>query len=124
MDAGDGPQWMKMESQCANAVAPLLISTEQGRCKSTFCSRLLPQELQAFYIDKFDITSVSGCEQKLSLFGIINLDEFDRYGERSQATLKNLMQLRKLTFRKSHRSYYSQPPASPPSSAPATRRSC
>ena len=103
-------QWMKMDSQCANAVAPLLISTEQGRCKSTFCSRLLPQELQAFYIDKFDITSVSGCEQKLSLFGIINLDEFDRYGERSQATLKNLMQLRKLTFRKSHRSYYSQLP--------------
>ena len=103
-------QWMKMEGQCANAVAPLLISTEQGRCKSTFCSRLLPQELQAFYIDKFDITSVSGCEQKLSLFGIINLDEFDRYGERSQATLKNLMQLRKLTFRKSHRSYYSQLP--------------
>lgn len=103
-------QWMRMESQCANAVAPLLISTEQGRCKSTFCSRLLPEELQAFYIDKFDITSVSGCEQKLSLFGIINLDEFDRYGERSQATLKNLMQLRKLTFRKSHRSYYSQLP--------------
>jgi len=103
-------QWMKMESQCANAVAPLLISTEQGRCKSTFCSCLLPPELQAFYIDKFDITSVSGCEQKLSLFGIINLDEFDRYGERSQATLKNLMQLRKLTFRKSHRSYYSQLP--------------
>ena len=103
-------QWMGMESQCANAVAPLLISTEQGRCKSTFCSHLLPKELQAFYIDKFDITSVSGCEQKLSLFGLINMDEFDRYSERSQATLKNLMQLRKLTFRKSHRSYYSQLP--------------
>lgn len=103
-------QWMKREGQCANAVAPLLISAEQGRCKSTFCSRLLPEELQAFYIDKFDLTSVSGCEQKLSLFGIINLDEFDRYGERSQATLKNLIQLRKLTFRKAHRSYYSQLP--------------
>ena len=38
------------------------------------------------------------------------MDEFDRYSERSQATLKNLMQLRKLTFRKSHRSYYSQLP--------------
>ena len=103
-------QWMKMESQCANAVAPLLVSTEQGRCKSTFCSRLLPEALQGFYIDKFDLTSVSGCEQKLSLFGLINMDEFDRYSERSQATLKNLMQLRKLTFRKSHRSYYSQLP--------------
>ena len=103
-------QWFSMESQCANAVAPLLVSTEQGRCKSTFCSRLLPEALQGFYIDKFDITSVSGCEQKLSLFGLINMDEFDRYSERSQATLKNLMQLRKLTFRKSHRSYYSRLP--------------
>ena len=103
-------QWLSMESQCANAVAPLLVSTEQGRCKSTFCSRLLPETLQGFYIDKFDISSVSGCEQKLSLFGLINMDEFDRYSERSQATLKNLMQLRKLTFRKSHRSYYSQLP--------------
>ena len=103
-------QWMKMESQCANAVAPLLVSTEQGRCKSTFCSRLLPEALQGFYIDKFDLTSVSGCEQKLSLFGLINMEEFARYSERSQATLKNLMQLRKLTFRKSHRSYYSQLP--------------
>ena len=107
---GMAAQWMKLEGQCANAVAPLLISTEQGRCKSTFCSKLLPEELQTFYIDKFDLTSVSGCEQKLSLFGIINLDEFDRYGERSQATLKNLMQLRKLTIRKAHRSYYSQLP--------------
>ena len=103
-------QWMGMESQCANAIAPLLISMEQGRCKSTFCSILLPKELQCFYIDKFDLTSVSGCEQKLSLFGLINMDEFDRYSIRSMATLKNLMQLRKLTFRKSHRSYYSQLP--------------
>ena len=103
-------QWMNLDTQCANAVAPLLISTEQGRCKSTFCSILLPEELQRFYIDKFDITSVSGCEQKLSLFGLINMDEFDRYGIRTMATLKNLMQLKKLTFRKSHRNYYSQLP--------------
>ena len=103
-------QWMTMDVQCANAVAPLLVSTEQGRCKSTFCSILLPTELQRFYIDKFDITSVSGCEQKLSLFGLINMDEFDRYGIRTMATLKNLMQLKKLTFRKSHRAYYSQLP--------------
>lgn len=103
-------QWLGIEGQCANAVAPLLVSTQQGRCKSTFCSILLPTELQKFYIDKFDITSVSGCEQKLSLFGLINMDEFDRYNIRSMATLKNLMQLKKLTFRKSHRNYYSQLP--------------
>ena len=103
-------QWMGMEGQCANAVAPLLVSTEQGRCKSTFCSILLPDELHKFYIDKFDLTSESGCEQKLSLFGLINMDEFDRYSVRSMATLKNLMQLKRLTFRKSHRNYYSQLP--------------
>ena len=101
-------QWMKLDGQCANAMAPLLISTEQGRCKSTFCSILLPEELQGFYIYKFDLSSESGCEQKLSLFGLINMDEFDRYSVRSMATLKNLMQMKKLTFRKSHRSYYSQ----------------
>jgi len=103
-------QWMGINAQYANAVAPLLISTEQGRCKSTFCSILLPEELQKFYIDKFDLTSVSGCEQKLSLFGLINMDEFDRYSTRSMANLKNLMQLKKPTFRKSHRNYYSQLP--------------
>ena len=103
-------QWMNLDGQCTNAVAPLLVSTEQGRCKSTFCSILLPPEPQRLYIDKFDITSVSGCEQKLSLFGLINMDEFDRYSIRTMATLKNLMQLRKLTFRKSHHSYYSQLP--------------
>ena len=107
---GMAAQWMHLEGQCANAVAPLLVSTEQGRCKSSFCSLLLPEELQRFYIDKFDITSVSGCEQKLSLFGLINMDEFDRYSIRTMATLKNLMQLKKLNFRKSHRSYYSQLP--------------
>lgn len=103
-------QWMGLESPCANAVAPLLVSTQQGRCKSTFCSILLPKELQCFYMDKFDLSSVSGCEQKLSLFGLINMDEFDRYSVRSMANLKNLMQLKKLTFRKSHRSYFSQLP--------------
>ena len=103
-------QWMNLGGQCANAVAPLLVSTQQGRCKSTFCSILLPDELQKFYIDKFDLTSESGCEQKLSLFGLVNMDEFDRYSVRSMATLKNLMQLKKLNFRKSHRSYYSQLP--------------
>ena len=103
-------QWMNLGGQCANAVAPLLVSTQQGRCKSTFWSILLPDELQKFYIDKFDLTSESGCEQKLSLFGLVNMDEFDRYSVRSMATLKNLMQLKKLNFRKSHRSYYSQLP--------------
>ena len=103
-------QWMGYPSRCANAFAPLLISTEQGMCKSTFCSILLPEELRNYYIDKFDITSTSGCEQKLSTFGLINMDEFDRYSEKMMATLKNLMQMKRLNFRKCYRAYYSTLP--------------
>ena len=55
-------QWMGYPSRCANALAPILISAEQGMCKSTFCSILLPEELRAYYTDKFAITSTSGCE--------------------------------------------------------------
>ena len=88
--------------------AGVLSAVEDKRQKTVL--DLLPEELQGFYIDKFDLSSESGCEQKLSLFGLINMDEFDRYGVRSMATLKNLMQMKKMTFRKSHRSYYSQLP--------------
>ena len=103
-------QWLGYPSRCANAFAPLLISTEQGMCKSTFCSILLPEELRAYYTDKFDLTSTAGCEQKLSTFGLINMDEFDRYTTKMMATLKNLMQMKQLNFRKCYRAYYSTLP--------------
>lgn len=103
-------QWLEFPSRCANSVAPLLVSIEQGMCKSTFCSMLLPEELQRFYTDKFEITSTSGCEQKLSTFGLINMDEFDRYTEKMMATLKNLMQMKRLNYRKCFRAYYSDLP--------------
>ena len=31
-------QWLGYPARCANALAPILISAEQGMCKSTFCS--------------------------------------------------------------------------------------
>ena len=103
-------QWLGYPSRCANAIAPLLVSTEQGMCKSTFCSIILPEELRMYYTDKFDITSTSGCEQKLSTFGLINMDEFDRYTEKMMATLKNLMQMKQVNYRKCFRAYYSNLP--------------
>ena len=33
-------QWSGRMDRCANAVAPMLVSSEQGRCKSTFCELL------------------------------------------------------------------------------------
>ena len=103
-------QWMGYPSRCANALAPILISAEQGMCKSTFCSILLPEELRAYYTDKFAITSTSGCEQKISTFGLINMDEFNQYNERMMTILKNLMQMKKVNYRKCFKAYYSDLP--------------
>ena len=96
-----------LSARCANAVAPILVSTEQGMCKSTFCSILLPEELRAYYTDKFTINATSGCEQKLSTFGLINMDEFDQYTERMMTILKNLMQMKKVNYRKCFKAYFS-----------------
>ncbi len=103
-------QWLGYPARCANALAPILISTEQGMCKSTFCSLLLPEELRGYYTDKFAITSTSGCEQKISTFGLINMDEFDQYSERMMTILKNLMQMKKVNYRKCFKAYYSDLP--------------
>ena len=103
-------QWLGYPARCANALAPILISAEQGMCKSTFCSILLPEELRGYYTDKFAITSTSGCEQKISTFGLINMDEFDQYTERMMIILKNLMQMKKVNYRKCFKAYYSDLP--------------
>ena len=103
-------QWLGYPARCANALAPILISAEQGMCKSTFCSILLPEELRGYYTDKFAITSTSGCEQKISTFGLINMDEFDQYTERLMTILKNLMQMKKVNYRKCFKAYFSDLP--------------
>ena len=103
-------QWLGYPARCANALAPILISTEQGMCKSTFCSLLLPEELRPYYTDKFAITSTSGCEQKISTFGLINMDEFNQYNERMMTILKNLMQMKKVNYRKCFKAYFSDLP--------------
>ena len=103
-------QWLGYPARCANALAPILISAEQGMCKSTFCSILLPEELRGYYTDKFAVTSTSGCEQKISTFGLINMDEFDQYTERMMTILKNLMQMKKVNYRKCFKAYFSDLP--------------
>lgn len=103
-------QWSGRMDRCANAVAPMLVSSEQGRCKSTFCELLMPDSLKDYYTDSFELTGQAGCEQKLAFFGLINLDEYDRLSPQKLPLLKTLMQMKKLDFRKSHRSSYSHLP--------------
>lgn len=107
---GVAAQWSGQTGQCANALAPMLISTRQGMGKSTFCRQLMPESLANYYTDSFDLTAQTSCEQKLSLFGLINLDEYDKLSPRKLPLLKNLMQMTALHYRKAHRAQYSHLP--------------
>ena len=103
-------QWMGMEKLHANSVAPILISTEQGMMKSTFCKSLLPNVLQGYYTDKADLSSQGCLEHKLALMGMINLDEFDSIPEQRMAQLKNLMQMPAVTIRQAYKKNFRQLP--------------
>ena len=107
---GMAAQWSGKTGRCANAIAPLLVSTRQGMGKSSFCRLLMPDSLANYYTDSFDLNSPAGCEQKLSLFGLVNLDEYDKLSPRKLPLLKNLMQMTALHYRKAHRVQYSHLP--------------
>lgn len=102
--------WLGMDDLHANSVAPVLVSRRQGCQKSTFCKLLLPAVLQPYYTDSFDLTGQSGCEQKLAAFGLINLDEFDKFSPKKMSLLKNLMQMAGMNIRKSYQKNFSNLP--------------
>lgn len=67
---------------------------------------LMPDVLQQYYTDSFDMGSVAASEQKLAAFGLINLDEMDKYSPSKMAGLKNLMQMAGLNIRKAYKKCY------------------
>lgn len=86
-------QWMGEVRTHANALMPVLMSHEQGLGKSTFCRLLLPDSLQAYYLDQLNLSPGASPEKKIVNKGLINLDEFDKIGEKRQPDLKNLLQM-------------------------------
>lgn len=48
---GLAAQWSGLAGIHANSVAPILVSQEQGRQKSTFCKSLMPMVLRRYYVD-------------------------------------------------------------------------
>ena len=86
-------QWMGTERTHANSLMPILISNEQGLGKSTFCRQLLPDSLRAYYLDNLNLSPGTSPEKKLVSKGLINMDEFDKIGEKRQPDLKNLLQM-------------------------------
>ena len=86
-------QWMGLERTHANTLVPVLVSSEQGLGKSTFCRSLLPDSLRAYYLDNLNLAPGASPEKKLVKSGLINLDEFDKVSEKRQPDLKNLLQM-------------------------------
>ena len=86
-------QWMGEERSHANSLMPILISNEQGLGKSTFSRQLLPDSLRGYYLDNLNLSPGTSPEKKLVNKGLINLDEFDKIGEKRQPDLKNLLQM-------------------------------
>ena len=95
-------QWMGMSQVQANSVAPILISEEQGRHKSTFCRMLMPPQLARYYSDNLKLTAQGNPERLLAEMGLLNMDEFDKYGAQKMPLLKNLMQMSNLNICKAY----------------------
>ena len=102
---GLSAQWMQFrpDTNRANSVAPLLVSSRQGLGKSTFCRLLMPDALKSYYTESYDLGSPASAEARLAAYGLINLDGFDKLGVSKMPLLKNLMQASALNIRKAYK---------------------
>lgn len=107
---GLAAQWSGLAGIHANSVAPILVSQEQGRQKSTFCKSLMPMVLRRYYVDNLKLTSQGQAERLLAEMGLLNMDEFDKYAENKMPLLKNLMQMSDLNIRKAYQQSFRQLP--------------
>ena len=92
-------QWLGRNGQYGNAMVPLLIGA-QGDGKSTFCRRLLPDELADYYTDRIDFANRNVAERMLTRFCLINIDEYDSLSNRQSAFLKHILQKSDIKMRK------------------------
>lgn len=95
-------QWAGMTGIHANSVAPILVSSEQGRQKSTFCKSLMPPALSRYYMDNLKLSAQGKAERLLAEMGLLNMDEFDKYRTQQMPLLKNLMQMANLNICKAY----------------------
>ena len=99
---GLAAQWLGVNQTQANSVAPILISEEQGLHKSTFCRMLMPPQLARYYSDNLKLTAQGNPERLLAEMGLLNMDEFDKFGAQKMPLLKNLMQMSSLNICKAY----------------------
>ena len=92
-------QWRESDKQLTgNALTPLLIG-RQGCGKTRFCKILLPPELRDYYNDKINFKNEFDLNIALTMFALINIDEFDKTTNSQQIVLKYLLSSAEVKFR-------------------------
>ncbi|WP_231495113.1 VapE domain-containing protein [Prevotella sp. P6B1] len=82
--------WLQKDKLHANESVPTLIGS-QGCGKSTFIARLLPPELQEYYLDHLNLSNKFDKEMALTNNLLVNLDELDAVRPSQQAALKQTL---------------------------------
>ena len=92
-------QWRESDKQLTgNALTPLLIG-RQGCGKTRFCKIILPPELRDYYNDKINFKNEFDLNIALTMFAMINIDEFDKTTASPQIVLKYLLSSAEVKFR-------------------------
>ena len=92
-------QWRESDRQLTgNALIPLLIG-RQGCGKTRFCKIILPPELREYYNDKINFKNEFDLNIALTMFALINIDEFDKTTNSQQIVLKYLLSSAEVKFR-------------------------
>lgn len=92
-------QWTNHGGLYGSSIVLMLIGG-QGTGKSTFCKRLMPEELSAYYNDRIDFTNKREAERALMRFCLICMDEFDQITPSQTAYLKHIVQKSDVKWRK------------------------
>lgn len=92
-------QWTNRRCLHGSSIVLMLIGG-QGTGKSTFCKRLMPEELSAYYNDRIDFTNKREAERALMRFCLICMDEFDQITPSQTASLKHIIQKSDVKWRK------------------------
>jgi len=82
--------WLQKDRLHANETVPTLIGA-QGCGKSTFIARLLPPNLQEYYLDHLNLSNKFDKEMALTNNLLVNLDELDAIRPSQQAALKQTL---------------------------------
>lgn len=82
--------WLKMDHLHGNETVPTLIG-DQGCSKTVFCRRILPPDLQQYFLDRMNFSNKFDKDMALTNNMIVVLDEFDQYTTGQQAALKQAL---------------------------------